>query len=293
MKLSAAIRGFAALGAALALSGCVAAVVPILAGGAIVRSGTADRQDTSEPSTSEPPEIIALDTTVEHLAPAEQQTVNAISQVQLDIASISPEGLPASRIGAQQSTPRNRIAEFIDFAAAKSIPIADLDPASNAPIESAMLRNPSTLNGERIPCGELAPAVLIDLDPANGLLTSASIDQVDPSLTEKLAQLRNLGVQIAWITGHSADAAGAIRAMLRETNLDTSNQDEVLLMRYPEDRKQTLRIELAQSHCIIAIAGDTRADFDELFDYLKEPAAALALERMIGDGWFLIPPLLD
>ncbi len=63
-------------------------------------------------------------------------------------------------------------------------------------------------------------------------------------------------------------------------------------MRYPGDRKQTRRDDLAKVSCVIAIAGDSRSDFNELFEYLVNPEAALALELLIGQGWFLIPPAL-
>jgi hypothetical protein len=43
----------------------------------------------------------------------------------------------------------------------------------------------------------------------------------------------------------------------------------------------------------MAIAGDTKSDFDELFEYLKDPHAAEPLDELLGAGWFLTPlPLL-
>jgi hypothetical protein len=45
---------------------------------------------------------------------------------------------------------------------------------------------------------------------------------------------------------------------------------------------------------VVAIAGDARSDFDELFDYLMDPSAALPIEALLDAGWFLTPPpLLD
>ena len=63
----------------------------------------------------------------------------------------------------------------------------------------------------------------------------------------------------------------------------------MLLIRNDEDRKQTLRQEANLDVCVIAIAGDRRGDFDELFDYLRNPASALGFEGMIGTGWFITP----
>ena len=67
------------------------------------------------------------------------------------------------------------------------------------------------------------------------------------------------------------------------------SRDQMLLIRGPDDRKQVLRIQANADVCIVAIAGDRRGDFDELFDYLRNPAGAVALYPMMRAGWFLIP----
>ena len=114
-----------------------------------------------------------------------------------------------------------------------------------------------------------------------------------PGLSSALAQMRASGVKIAWISGNSQSQVRAIREALNRSGLDLENSDELLLMRYPEDRKQTRREDLAASSCLIAIAGDRRTDFDELFEYLLNPEAAATLDPLIENGWFLIPqPLI-
>ena len=70
-------------------------------------------------------------------------------------------------------------------------------------------------------------------------------------------------------------------------------KDQFLLIRNGDDRKQLLREDANQDVCIVAIAGDQRSDFDELFDYLRDPNAAIGLDAMLGDGWFLVPPPLE
>ena len=54
--------------------------------------------------------------------------------------------------------------------------------------------------------------------------------------------------------------------------------------------KQTRRDDFARAYCVVAMAGDERADFDELFAYLRDPTAALPLEKLVGQGWFIVPP---
>ena len=41
------------------------------------------------------------------------------------------------------------------------------------------------------------------------------------------------------------------------------------------------------------MAGDERGDFDELFDYLRDPRLATVYDGQLGSGWFLVPPLFD
>ena len=69
-------------------------------------------------------------------------------------------------------------------------------------------------------------------------------------------------------------------------------QDIISLRRDEADTKQQRRDNLAGITCIVAIAGDERPDFDERFKYLRNPEAGAGIEPLIGDGWFLIEPLL-
>jgi len=155
---------------------------------------------------------------------------------------------------------------------------------------SAVLRDPATLEARRVECKGGEPTLLVDLDPEGGLLDSGRPPPRAPSFAERLERLRQSGIAIAWISGHSAAMAGDIREALARSGFDPGGTDRLVLMRYPEDRKQTRRRELAQSACILAIAGDTKSDFDELFDYVVDPASTVMLESLMGRGWFLVPP---
>ena len=157
-----------------------------------------------------------------------------------------------------------------------------------------MLLDRIALTPERAECNGITPTVLIDLDPEGGLFDSKTASRPPSGLARGLNQLRLNGISIAWISANSIDQIDAITRALRYSGLDLNNEDRVLLLRGEDDRKQTLREELSQISCLIAIAGDTRSDFDELYDYLKNPADAQSLEPLIGDGWFLIPqPLIS
>ena len=76
---------------------------------------------------------------------------------------------------------------------------------------------------------------------------------------------------------------------LLSSGLDPTGRDPILLTLGDGDRKQTLREQAAQTACLIAIAGDERRDFDELFGYLRDPAMATHFDSLLGAGWFLVP----
>ena len=50
-----------------------------------------------------------------------------------------------------------------------------------------------------------------------------------------------------------------------------------------------MREQAAQTACLVAIAGDERRDFDELFGYLRDPTMATHFDSLLGAGWFLVP----
>lgn len=156
-----------------------------------------------------------------------------------------------------------------------------------------MLSDRISLAPVKAQCGGVTPTILIDLDPEDGLFDPATATRPPSGLARGLARLRLSGVNVAWISGHGVGMLDAINRTLAFSGLDINNEDRILLVRNDNDRKQALREELAQISCLIAIAGDTRSDFDELYDYLKNPSDAKSLEPLIGDGWFLIEqPLL-
>jgi len=113
--------------------------------------------------------------------------------------------------------------------------------------------------------------------------------QPSPGLAEGLARLREADIVVLWLSQADANRVREVADALLLSGLDPAGRDPLLLMRNAEDRKQTLRQEANLDVCVIAIAGDQRADFDELFDYLRNPDNALRLEGMIGSGWFIAP----
>lgn len=160
-------------------------------------------------------------------------------------------------------------------------------------LPSALLSDPVALDGKRRRCvvGEQLVA-LIDLDPAGGVFDPPADPAPLPGLALGLGLLREAGVEIAWLSDLPVSQSGALRSALEKAGLDPRGQDIISLRRSEADTKQQRRDNLAGLTCIVAIAGDERPDFDERFKYLRTPEAGAGLEPLIGDGWFLIAPLL-
>lgn len=167
-----------------------------------------------------------------------------------------------------------------------------LGAKGGADLLSAMLTDPVALDGQRRRCapGE-QPVALIDLDPTGGIFAPPDNPARQPGLALGLAVMREAGVVIAWLSDMSVNQSGNLRTALEQSGLDPRGEDIIALRRNGDDGKQQRMNNLAGIACIVAIAGDDRADFDERFKYLRNPEAGAGLEPIIGDGWFLIEPI--
>jgi predicted secreted acid phosphatase len=99
-------------------------------------------------------------------------------------------------------------------------------------------------------------------------------------------------VVVLWITALPAGDVSEVAEALKTSGLDPASTDPLLLVRSAADRKQVLREDAQRDVCVIAIAGDRKGDFDELFDYLRDPASGESLDYLLGAGWFILPPPL-
>lgn len=275
-------RGLAFLTLALsatALPGCVAAVLPALTGSALASRGIIkpDKDDA------------AADT---------------------NTAAAAPARAPASAAGDASAPPRTEVALPAPAPATEPVPdkpvakttgfaqlvrygrAAALGRSAQTGSLSAILSDPFALDGQRARCpvGQ-QHVVLIDLDPAGGVFVPPAAAERQQGLILGLAVLREAGAVIAWISDLSVDESGSLRNALESSGLDPRGEDIISLRREGDERKQERRDNLARTACIVAIGGDERADFDERFRYLRNPAAGADLEKVIGDGWFLIDPL--
>ena len=314
MTRHAAIRGAALALAASMLSGCVAAVIPLAAGATIVRSATTgdkDRETASVPADagasahgaeSAPVRLAALPVAAEELA--EDTVAPAGPRTDGKIESPGPSGnasgakprlvsttgmappsgfASAMPIGSANST----IDEFFAYTARQT-----LANEGGSPRRSALLAAPGLLRPERAPCNARPAAAIIDIDPGRETFDPLAEARADPRLARALAGLRAQDVSIYWISRLGEGFAERLRVVLAQTGLDPMGQDALLLHSGLDQRKQTLRNQIGRTHCVVSVMGDERADFDELYHYLKDPATAIALDAMVGAGWFLFDPVI-
>jgi hypothetical protein len=242
------------------------------------------------------------------LAPAPEPAALALAPVEAKIElarAPAPEPLPAAAPPAElfaAPAPRPAAGARIAMPAAP-IPVAVRSAGylgltsyalsrASSPLADAVLDvidpNDPLSAPRRAQCGKLQPAVLIDLDPELEVFNPAAAAP-QPGLAEALSALRAAGITVMWTSALQVEQAEKVAAALARTGLDPSKTDRLLLLKGPGDRKQARRLSAARNWCVVAMAGDRRGDFDEAFDYLKDPDTQIPADRLFGNGWFLAP----
>lgn len=261
------VRAVTSRGAALLLasllpvtSGCVAVAIPLAAGAALVKMRTgAERNDAK---TSRVMEASAS---------------SDLKVTRVDLTELPPPDAPQSR-------GNSAVAAFRDYALAQLA----LEPGVKRP--SALLTRPTDLSANRRVCSAPTSAVFVDLDPGRGSFDPLMPGRADPAFSAALAELRSRGIAVVWFSRLGGAFEAETRAALATAGLDPAGNDRLVLLRDLDERKQSRRDDVAKLVCPLAMIGDERADFDELYLYLKQPHAAFALDSMIGHGWFLASP---
>jgi hypothetical protein len=249
------------------LSGCIAAAVAIPVAAAAGMIGKSVRVRAATPVPDRP------DSNAGRAALASTGAQSGVTLTGLS-------ELPAPSIAGTAADPWRT---FVDYALHRA---ADKRQTGSALLGPKAL---TTLRPDRLACPQRPPAVVVDLDAGPAPFTPGGTALPSPGLAEGLARLREAGIVVLWVSQASANDVRKVADALRLSGLDPTGRDPLLLVRHEEDRKQTLRQEANLDVCVIALAGDRRSDFDELFDYLRDPATAVGLETMLGSGWFIAP----
>ena len=269
------------LGAALTLQGCVAVLLPIAAVGVIgkkevdkARARTRAAEESFDPTL--PPVVFVGDAPVEAIATA------------LPVPTIEEPETPGTMIALDrlaQSNISNAYLPFARFALGEAAKRERGEAARSAVlVERVSLSQPQTIS-----CDAKPMVVLIDLDVAPGTPAEMDIERQN-GFAELLETLRETGIRIAWLAETNETQLKPILDLLREGEAPVLRDTDLMLVGLPGSyRKQERRWALAQSHCVVAIAGDRKGDFDELYDYLRDQSYAIRLEAFTGRGWFELP----
>jgi hypothetical protein len=270
--------------AALALQGCVALVLPVAAVGVIgkkevdkarARAAAAEASFTPADATEISAQVFvgdapALpvnsarpDTKTEGDAPG---TMSALDR--LALSKISNAYLPFARYALGEAAKRGR----------------------GEPVRTAVLvERVSLTQPQTIACDAKPMAAIIDLDVAPGTPAEMDIER-QTGFADALEVMRESGIRIVWLAEADEQRLKPILDLLREGDAPVMRDADMMLVGLPgQYRKQERRWQLAQSHCVVAIAGDRKGDFDELYDYLRDQSYAIRLEAFTGRGWFELP----
>jgi hypothetical protein len=269
------MRALATLGllaGALSLSGCVALIVPVAAAGVIGKKqidAARKRARTAEQSVENAP------------APVSSEVAGTISDIP------EPPASPASTDAFNQMALANIRNVYASFASYALEQVGRREEGK--PVRSAVLVNQVSLADPQVlPCGSLPMAVVIDLDVAPG--TPAEIEiEAQNGFGALLQILRDRDIRIVWTGGKSRKATEATVEALRGGDVPALRPEDILLLRDGKFSKQEQRWILARSYCVLAVAGDSKSDFDELYNYLRVPDYAIRLEAFMDRGWFLLP----
>jgi hypothetical protein len=221
-------------------------------------------------------------------APAQAGAVRNDPALATSTAVLTPltELPPPSR--APEAVVADRWQPLFAYVEGLAHPAAEAEPAATSAL---LMQPPDVGEPKRQACSAPVPAVVIDLDEGADTFVPGRLAPAPAEVVAGLARLRQASVVVLWISRLPASRAADVAQALRTAGFDPRGQDQLLLIRNDDDRKQALREDASQDVCVVAIAGDQRGDFDELYDYLRNPDGAFALDSMIGEGWFLIPSL--
>ncbi len=272
---------------ALALQGCAAALLPVAAAGLIGK-----KQLDAAKRTRRAEAGVNLDT---QKAGDPIVTVGGAEMAETDAYAARPGVLPIPgndefALLHSRNLPAPSRHPFLNFTQYALAQAQRRDQGLG--VQSAVLvEQVSLATPETVACAAKPLAVIVDLDAA---LLPASDTAGAEGLTRPLGSLlediRDAGLRMIWISGREqSDVAGTLDPLRQGANPAIKAEDLISLQEKNGLRKQERRWNLAQYYCIAAVAGDEKSDFDELFDYLRNPDYAISLGKFWNRGWFVVP----
>lgn len=120
-----------------------------------------------------------------------------------------------------------------------------------------------------------------------------------PGAVTGLRRLREAGITVIFNTNRNSDTAAGTVAALEAAGAGPAVHLETLYLRGDDamgSRKDGRRAMIAESYCVIAMAGDNLGDFADVFNADENAIAARRAmvargeyAQLWGNGWFLMP----
>ena len=159
-------------------------------------------------------------------------------------------------------------------------------------VRPSALIDPSTITvwPNARPCAADRLAIVVDLDPDLRVFDPNDPPLPADDIITELDRVRKAGVVIVWATALLETNESAVRTVLAATEVSPANAD-ILVMASRRFSKYDRIHQLASKLCIIAMGGDRIGDFEQAYDYLKDPKGPIAnvLAAHVGLDWFLVP----
>jgi hypothetical protein len=260
--------------AALPLQGCVAAVLPIAAAGMIGKTQVDKAQDRAKEAEASfdagaPPVVIVGGQPEAVPATPAADSAGVMTPLdRLDRSGITNAYLPFARYAVDQAARQQRGGTV----------------RSAVLVDQVSLLDPKTLS-----CDGKPMLAVIDVDVAPDTPAEMDVER-QSGFAAILETMRESEIRIAWLADADEAQLKPILDLLREGEEPVMRDADLMLFGQPGGyRKQERRWQLARDHCVVAIAGDRKADFDELYEYLRDQSYAIRLEAFMGKGWFELP----
>lgn len=291
-------------------SGCVAAAVPVAVGGVIARGKLRDSDRAAEATRAQTPP--KLKTRQGDAAVSEIKGRRAV-RVMMD-ALPAPDGVvpessrpalarPVAGTGAAAPSSLQTYPALSNY-----LSVQAAARRRGEPLRSVVLAPGATLDAPvYLPCEARPLAAVFDLDEdAEGSgdpdarwrrWVGDGTDSVVavPGAIEGVAAARREGVTVIFTSARAPSGAAGVAALLDRLGFGPQTPGETLMLRGAEGTGDAMRQAVAARYCVIALVGDSRGEFSDLFDRTGDTAQrpVAVTETMVaplwGAGWFLLP----
>ena len=299
--------------------GCVAAAIPVVAGGLMARDQLDGRDERKAEKSGDEQRAPGQLKTAEARAAMGTVTAEPATAPQPGMLP-APNGVVPARLGQPLSAPAANRAGTGE-AAAYSLQAyqalwnhlaAQVERRRrNEPLQSVVLMPGTTLDAPRYAGCEGKPlAVVFDLDESADKAADPDApwrrwkgDGTDavaatPGAVEGIDAARREGIAVIFTTRRSPESAPGVTGLLDQLGFGRFEAGRTLILAGDAEAAkgdEQVRQVIAAGYCVVALVGDSLNDFSKLFEATSDAGKrqTAATETMVaplwGAGWFILP----